>query len=184
MTNPKKLTNNKWLNLFETETNGKPYFFCSRKKEPLTDNKPDAVVIVAYKETDEGLKLIVIKEFRVAIGGYEFGLPAGLIDENEDYETTARRELKEETGLDVKNIIYTSEQIYNSAGMTDESVIMVFVTVTGTITSKDLQDGEHIYTLALSDLEVAQLMSRNNLKMGAKAWFVMDHFARTGKMWV
>jgi ADP-ribose pyrophosphatase len=180
----KKLTDNKWLNLFETENAGKPYFFVSRKKDPATNKKPDAVVIVAYKETDEGLKLIVTKELRVAIGGVEWGFPAGLIDDGEDYETTARRELKEETGLDVKDVIYTSEQIYNSAGMTDESVIMVFVTVTGTITNKNVQDGENIHTLALGNWEVAQLMNRNDLKMGAKAWFVMDHFARTGKKWV
>jgi len=180
----KKLTNNKWLNLFETENAGKPYFFCSRKKDPATDKKPDAVVIVAYKETDEGLKLIVTKEFRVAIGGYEFGFPAGLIDENENYSSTAIRELKEETGLDVKDVIYTSEQIFNSAGMTDESVVMVFVTVTGTVSNKNLEAGEFIHTYEWLQHEVSYVMGRGDLKFGAKAWFVMDHFARTGKMWV
>lgn len=184
MKKPKKLTNNKWLNLFETETNGKPYFFCSRKKEPLIDNKPDAVVIVAYKETDEGLKLIVTKEFRVAIGGYEYGFPAGLINEGEDYEITAIREMKEETGLDVDKIIYTSEQVYNSAGMTDESVIMIFVTVTGNISREHLEDGEDIHTYEWYQHEVSYAMGRGDLKFGAKAWFIMDHFARTGKKWI
>lgn len=180
----KKLTNNKWLNLFETENAGKPYFFCSRKKDPATDKKADAVVIVAYKETDEGLKLIVTKEFRVAIGGYEWGFPAGLIGEGEFYEDAATREMKEETGLDVNKFIYDSEQIYNSAGMTDESVRMVFVTVTGTLSKKNLEDGEDIHTLELNRYEVCSLMNRDGIKMGAKAWFVMDHFARTGKKWL
>ena len=180
----KKLTDNKWLNLFETENNGKPYFFVSRKKDPATDKKPDAVVIAAYKKTDEGLKLIVIKEKRVVIDDYEYGFPAGLVDEDEDYETTAIRELKEETGLDVDKVLYTSEQIYNSAGMTDESVVMVFVTVTGTISNKHLEAGEDIHTFELSQHEVSRLMNIGDLKFGAKAWFVMDHFARTGKMWV
>lgn len=180
----KKLTDNKWLNLFETENAGKPYFFCSRKKDPDYDKKPDAVVIVAYKKTDEGLKLIVTKEFRVAIGGYEWGFPAGLINEGEDYETTAIRELKEETGLDVDKIIYGSEQIYNSAGMTDESVKMLFVTATGEISREHLEEGEDIHTFELTSMEVMNLMSTVGKKFGAKAWFVMDHFARTDKMWI
>ena len=179
----KKLTDNKWLNLFETENAGKPYFFCSRKKDPATDHKPDAVVIVAYKQTDEGLKLIVTKEFRTAIEGYEYGFPAGLIDEGENYSSTAIRELKEETGLDVKHVIYTSDQIYNSAGMTDESVVMVFVTATGTISDENLEPGENIRTFEWLQNDVRYVLNRGDLKLGAKAWFVMDHFARTGKLW-
>ena len=45
----------------------------------------------------------------------KFGLPGGKWDEGEDYKTTAIRELKEETGLDIKNVslIYTGDDDFD-----------------------------------------------------------------------
>ena len=51
-------------------------------------NDRKAVVIVAlYGEKMD--KIVVTKEFRVPINDYEWGLPAGLIDEGESIEDTA-----------------------------------------------------------------------------------------------
>lgn len=53
------------------------------------------VTIVAQPEP---LKIVLIKQYRYAIGKVFWELPAGTLDKNEDPLNSAKRELKEETG--------------------------------------------------------------------------------------
>ena len=100
-----KLTDCKWANLFEVDYARKKqprkrWIMCSRNDDPVADaSRADAVVIVATIDTDGEKKLVVTKEFRVPIWDFEYGFPAGLIDDGEDVETTVARELKEEVRL-------------------------------------------------------------------------------------
>ena len=93
---------------YETVDNQKKvYEIISRKKnmetyEALHGDKPDAVVIIATNET--GDKLLVNKEFRLAVGDWVYNFPAGLIDPGEKPQESARRELWEETGLELINV--------------------------------------------------------------------------------
>lgn len=57
---------------------------------------PDAVAIVAL---DAEGRIVLVRQRRVATGTKLLELPAGLIDEGETPIETARRELREETGL-------------------------------------------------------------------------------------
>jgi ADP-ribose pyrophosphatase len=57
---------------------------------------PDAVAIVAVDAED---RVVLVRQQRVAIGGKLLELPAGLIDEGEAPLESAKRELREETGL-------------------------------------------------------------------------------------
>ena len=57
---------------------------------------PDFVVIFAV--TLEG-KVAVVEQYRHGIGAVTFELPSGIIDPGEDPLATAKRELREETGL-------------------------------------------------------------------------------------
>ena len=68
-------------------------------------------------------KLVIIREYRVPLDDYVYSLPAGLIDPGEDIEVCAKRELKEETGLDLVEInkMDSGFGLYPSPGMTDES---------------------------------------------------------------
>ena len=65
--------------------------------EDLQREKCDAVVLIIT--SPDGSKLLLNKEFRMAVGGYAINFPAGLIDEGENPEQAAARELWEETGL-------------------------------------------------------------------------------------
>ena len=132
----------------------------------------DAVMIVPFY----GDKLVVTREFRVAVGGYEYSFPAGLIDAGEAVEETARRELYEETGLELRKILAVSPPVYNSPGLSDEAVTLVYAEVGGTVSQEHLEASEDIETLFLTRDEVAALMHDRTKHIGAKAWIEFYHF--------
>ena len=183
----KKLTELRWLNLFNVsyaDRNGvhKNWQIASRKKEPkcVTKDfaKPDAVVMVPFHKSKK--KMVITKEYRVPLADYEYGFPAGLIDEGETIQEAARRELKEETGLEVTRFIKIGPSIYSSAGMTDESVSMVYIECDGA-TSTDANEGsENIQVLFVSREEALRLCEDVSLKFDAKAWIVLINFAKFG----
>ncbi len=182
-----KLTDCDWANLFEVRVRRKgqaerSWVMCSRKDKPIEDAaKADAVVIVATIDTGEGRRLVVTKEFRVPLWDYEYGFPAGLIDDGEDLEQTVARELKEETGLDLAKIKHVSMPVFSSAGLTDESCHMVLVEAKGQVSNKWLDDTEDIEVLLL-DIEGIRDLLASNKKIAAKAWGLLYHYAQTGRI--
>src|SRR5438270_4069144 len=94
-----KLTDEKWLNLFaarfrHNDHEGR-WVFASRRPTPhLNPDVCDAVLIVATLLTPgQPPRLVVEKEFRVPVGDYVYGLPAGLLEPGESIEDTVRREM-------------------------------------------------------------------------------------------
>ena len=62
---------------------------------------PGAVGAVAL---DDDLRVLLIRQYRHAVGGYLWEVPAGIRDvDGEDPEETARRELHEETGWEARD---------------------------------------------------------------------------------
>lgn len=57
---------------------------------------PGGAAVVAL---DESGRVCLLRQFRHAVGGWLWELPAGKIDQGEDPETTAARELLEEAGI-------------------------------------------------------------------------------------
>jgi ADP-ribose pyrophosphatase len=57
--------------------------------------RPDAAIV--FPLTGEG-EVVLVRQYRPAIERVELGLPAGLVEEGEEPEKAARRELQEETG--------------------------------------------------------------------------------------
>ena len=81
----------------------------------------NAVAMLAM--TDDG-RVLVNREYRVAVNSEVFGLPAGLMDPGEDWQTAASRELREETGY-VTHDLQGMTAIRSSQAMTDETVNLV-----------------------------------------------------------
>jgi ADP-ribose pyrophosphatase len=180
----RKLTAEKWLNLFEISYiartgDEKSWQIASRQNEPkcLSGNyhRPDAVVIVPFHTVRD--KMVIIREYRVPLDDYEYGFPAGLVDDGESVEQAARRELMEETGLTVSRFIKISPPIYSSAGMTDESVAMVYVECEGEPSNSANTDSELIEILFISPDEALALLKDTTLKFDAKAWLAISQFA-------
>ena len=183
----KKLTDSKWLNLYEAtyiDKTGREnrWTVASRKDRPIVDaDKPDAVVIVPIVDTPTGKKLVVTKEFRVPVWDYEYGFPAGLIDEDSTIEQATAEELKQETGLDLVRINYISSCVYSSSGMTDESCCMVFVEAKGRISNEHLEECERIEAMLMDVDDIRQLLDSGK-KISAKAWGLFYHYIQTGRI--
>ena len=140
-------------------------------------HRPDAVVIVPFHTVRN--KMVITREYRVPLDGYEYGFPAGLVDSGESVEQAARRELMEETGLTVRRFIKISPPIYSSAGMTDESVSMVYVDCEGAPSTRENTASELIEILLVSPVEAQDLLKDTTLKFDAKAWLVISRFAES-----
>lgn len=141
--------------------------------------KVDATIIVPFHK--KAKQLVVIKEFRIPVGKYHFGFPAGLLDPEEDLETAAARELKEETGLTLEKIYRKSPAIFSSPGISDETVAMVFAEVSGSPSNELNNASEEIDILLLDRKETRELMARRDLVFGSRAWLVMDAFVNFGE---
>ena len=141
--------------------------------------RPDAAIIVPFHRREN--KLVVIKEFRIPVGGYQYGFPAGLLDPGEDLSSAAGRELREETGLDLVRVTRCSPAIFSSAGITDEAIAMVFAEVEGTPSIRHNEDSEDIEVFLMDRHAVRGLLDRGDIVFGARSWLVMDAFVRMGK---
>ena len=184
-----KLTDRKWLNLFDVayqDKNGlnRSWQIATRASQPKCVSGQfsgsDAVMMVPFHIPEN--KLVITREYRIPLDDYEVSLPAGLIDAGESLEQAVRRELKEETGLDLVRIISISPPLYSSAGMTDESVAMVYIECDGRPSSAGNTDSESIEVDYVSPSQAARLCSDTSLKFDAKAWLVLQNYSMTGRL--
>jgi ADP-ribose pyrophosphatase len=182
------ITRERWLNLFARTFRhaGKEHrwVFASRHPDPpIPPAGVDAVLIVPTVLTPgEPPRLVVTREFRVPLAAYEYSFPAGLVDAGESVEETARRELREETGLEVVDFTKISPPTYSSAGMTDESVVIAFVTARrpeGATASP--QDAEDIETLLLDHRQVSDLCD-SGVRVNGRAWAILYLFQQLGRL--
>ena len=143
------------------------------------EDKIDAVVICAYHKTEK--KLVLINQYRVPINKHIYELPAGLVDNNEDAETSVRRELKEETGLDLISInkINSKDKLYLSPGMTDESVAFVYCVCDGKLSDEYLEEDEDIKALLISQEDAKNILEQDEA-IDIKAYLILQMFVKLG----
>ena len=172
MEGTEKLFSGKFLEIYEdTYDNGKKivkWERCSRK------NNVKAVMIVPYHDYKHSF--VMISEYRIPIRNYEIGFPAGLMDNpNESVEDVVRRELKEETGLNLLRIIKTSPFTYTSSGMTDESILIAYVLVSGEVSKDYVQPSEDITPMFVTRTDIKNMLKHDYIKWGSKAWIICDN---------
>ncbi len=154
----------------------KSWLYASRQNSA----RPDAVVVVPFHQQEN--KLVIIKEFRVPLGGFQYGFPAGLVDPGESVVQAGRRELYEETGLTVVNVIKQSPAVFSSSGLTDESISLLYVACDGSANTEHNEASELIEVKMLSQDQAADCMGQDNIMFDVKTWIVLDRFAATGKV--
>ncbi|CEI72359.1 MULTISPECIES: NUDIX hydrolase [Romboutsia] len=144
------------------------------------EDKIDAVVIAAYHKSEK--KLVLIKQFRVPINSYIYELPAGLVDNEEGIEKAVKRELKEETGLELISInnINSNDKLYLSPGMTDESVAFVYCLCDGNLSKEFLEEDEDIEAFLVSKEEAKEIINGRE-KIDIKSYLLLQMFINLGE---
>jgi ADP-ribose pyrophosphatase len=191
-----KLTDERWLNLFAATYSNRGHtgrwVFASRREQPRPlaateggSSQADAVLIVPLLRGGEEQepRLVMIREFRIPVGGYVYSFPAGLLEAGESVEETARREVREETGLEVVAIRRITQPLFPSSGLTDESVALAFVEVEARAEAEPRLDrSEVIEVLCLDHQEVCQLCDNTSVHVDAKAWTVLYLYQQLGRL--
>ena len=105
--------------------------------------RPEAVGIIATNDKDE---IVLVKQYRPAVGKWTWEIPAGLLDPGEEPIQTAIRELREETGY--LHILGSEEYLgymYPTVGYADEVLHFVRMKVDmSSYVGQDLDEGETI----------------------------------------
>lgn len=168
-----KLTDCKFLNLYKLKLinkvgNNIDYFVASRRTEEDLSCKRgnhdyvDGVMIIPITADD---KFVLIKQFRPAINDYIYEFPAGLVDQGESIEESAKRELFEETGLTCVSYEYIIKPSYTSVGMSDETVAVVKMIVEGEPTNKNLEESEEIEVVTIPIKDAKSFIKNNNVAL-------------------
>ena len=103
--------------------------------EDLQKKEANSVVLILHDESGE--KLLLNREFRLSMGDWIYSFPAGLIEPGETPEETARRELKEETGLDMTEVRYVWPTSYTMPGLTNDATQLIICAAKGEIQPSD-----------------------------------------------
>ena len=86
--------------------------------ETLNTNTTDAVVIVCFNK--DKTKICMNREFRLAVNKHVYNFPAGLVDPGEEFMVSASRELQEETGLEIVEILHKMGDCFSAIGLSNE----------------------------------------------------------------
>lgn len=121
--------------------------------------------------------MVLIRQYRYPIDGYIYELPAGLVDEGEDYHQAAIRELREETGLTLAPL--TVDEMYQkpyftTIGMTDESCGTVYGYASGQVSQEYMEDSEEIQVVLADRKEVRRILKEELVSQNCA--YMMMHF--------
>lgn len=137
--------------------------------EPLTldtiGKKINAVSMIVF--SPDFSKMLLNKEFRLGVNEWVYNTTAGLIDEGENPEEAARRELKEETGLNLVSIIDKLPASYTCAPVTDENLELMIVTADGDITGSD-NILEEIESIWVTREEMRSIINNSKIKFSGR----------------
>ena len=154
------------------EGNEKTYEIVSRRSdvrtlEALQNKTPDSVVLILTDE--EGGRILVNREYRMAMAQWIYNFPAGLIDPGESPEESARRELWEETGLTLIRVDDTLDNSYSAIGFSNERNVCIFGAAAGEF-RKSTSDAEAIVPGWFTKEEMRELLRREPFSARTQAY--------------
>lgn len=183
----KKIDKLKYLNGYEIEYTGnnkeKKWELVSRAglerlENEIFNNKSysDGVMIFATNKLKD--KVVLLKEYRVSAGRYLYTLPAGLCDGLEDIEISAKREFKEETGMEFK-CEYLEKERYTSVGIINEKVSIAYGYYSG-FPSKEYQEDSEDAEIEIVDKTKAKEILKNH-EVTIRSALILENFFKLNK---
>lgn len=167
-----------YLNMDNKE---KKYEFISRNPQLTIQNfgnhEACAVGMIVFSEDKE--KILIEKEFRMGCNNYIYNFPAGLIENNEDVISASKRELIEETGIEILEIIDVLPEAYVSGATIDETLITVIAVGKGELQDSNSYD-EEISTKWYTKSDVQKLFSNKEL-MSVRTQLFLYKWMNEGK---
>ena len=153
----------------------KGYEIISRNKdltgpEEIRNRHTDGVVIVVTDQNDE--KILLNREFRMAVNDYVYNFPAGLIDPGETPEIAAARELREETGLTLLSIEDKLYDSYSAIGFSNETNAVVIGKASGEF-APSTSTLEEIEAAWYTRKQVKELLKNNHFAARTQAYCYM-----------
>ena len=149
----------------------------SRRVEEITKRgvPGDAAVIVPI--TTDGNVVMVVQSRPNTKETVSVELPAGMVDPGEDYQTTAAREMLEETGYEAENI-YELEWHYQDQGCSG-AIIKTFV-AEGCKKKQDinLDDGEKLTYVEMSFDDVLTMINTKEINDANTKIAVLEYTLR------
>lgn len=142
------------------------------------NTKADGVGIIAINTINNIEYILLEKEFRMSVGEFIYNIPGGLIDDGETAEIAAERELREETGVHLENIISVIPPAYTAIGFSNERVSTVICTASGDIVNSEDPD-EIIEAKWYTKEEIREIIN-NNEPMSLRTQTLLYMWANNG----
>ena len=117
-------------------------------------SKVNGVSIIGFKDD----KMLLLKEFRMAVNRNIYNLCAGKLENGESYEECAARELYEETGLKIERVIDVLPPCYSAVAITDIKTVLLIVQLSGEI-EDHTSENEEITAGFYSKEEVKEMLA-------------------------
>ncbi len=148
-----KLAYDGFIKIYEEDVvleNGASHTFC------IIRHKKASCVLPITKNNE----VVLVKQYRPALGKYTLEIPAGLLDEGETELQSAKRELLEETGYTTDNIEYLCK-FYPSVGISNETIKIFIAKDVEKVAEISLDETEFL-TVHLFSLEEVEKMIEND----------------------
>ncbi len=106
-------------------------------------------------------KIVLIRQWRFAVGRYLWEIPAGTLEKGESIISCLKREVAEETGFCVKKILRFGF-IYPCPGYSNEK-IHLFIVHCDSRVKKKLDEDEHMWYKEFTKKEILSLLKENKI---------------------
>ena len=130
---------------------------------------PGAVAIIPVTKNGN---MIFVKQFRKPLERSLIEIPAGKIEENEDPEITAVRELEEETGFTTDTLTHVAS-FYTSPGFADEIIHLYYTDQLQPLTERVEGDEDEFVEIVELSLEEAEQNVRDKKIYDAKTMYAL-----------
>lgn len=135
-----------------------------------------AAAVIMFVLSEDYDHALISREFRLGVNGWVYNNPAGLIDPGETADEAIARELKEEMGLDLIDILYHMPVAYSMPGLSDDTSEFVICRAKGPFTPST-SPAEQIECFWASKEEVKALLNDPNSRFSGRTQAVLALWA-------